>query len=177
MEPKLLQLKALEKLDNSETLFTNVNEGCEAQVASSNQSPTPASENLSHTIRKSCTGRAIVKPRRYVHSKLLQVRTSGKRKEEERLPGNKVVTVVKRKFIEQTKKERNTGSEELKHTEQEQPQENQQKDMIDMEELRQTIGSMHEDMKNMEGKMMGRMDTLLKELKTENERRAEELDK
>ncbi|KAJ8677482.1 hypothetical protein QAD02_013269 [Eretmocerus hayati] len=103
----------------------------------------------------------------------MRVKTSGKVKEEERSPENKIIAVVKRKFIEHTKGERNTGSEKLKNTEQEQLQENQK----DMEELWKMIGSMHEDMKNMEGEMMGRMDPLLKELKTENERRAEELDK
>ncbi|KAJ8671575.1 hypothetical protein QAD02_002834 [Eretmocerus hayati] len=102
----------------------------------------------------------------------MQAKTSGKRKEEERSPENKTIAVVKRKFTEHTKGESDTGSERFKKTEQ-QLQENQQ----DMEELRKMIGSMHEDMKNMEGKMMGRMDSLLKELKTENERRAEELDK
>ncbi|KAJ8678246.1 hypothetical protein QAD02_014033 [Eretmocerus hayati] len=103
----------------------------------------------------------------------MQVKTSVKRKEEERSPENKTIAVVKREFIEHTKGERDTRSEKFKKTEQEQLQENQQ----DMEELRKMIGSMHEDMKNMEGKMMGRLDSLLKGLKTENERRAEELDK
>ncbi|KAJ8685726.1 hypothetical protein QAD02_021519 [Eretmocerus hayati] len=39
--------------------------------------------------------------------------------------------------------------------------------MMDMEELRKLISSMHEDMKNMEGKMMGRIDTLMKEKEIE----------
>ncbi|KAJ8666000.1 hypothetical protein QAD02_007662 [Eretmocerus hayati] len=107
----------------------------------------------------------------------MQVKTSGNRKEEGRSPEIRGATVVEREFIEQTKKERDTGSEQLKNTEQEQLRENQQKDMIDMDELRKMIGSMHEDMKNMGREMMGRMDSLLKKLKTENGRGAEHFDK
>ncbi|KAJ8685405.1 hypothetical protein QAD02_021198 [Eretmocerus hayati] len=103
----------------------------------------------------------------------MQIKTSGKRKEEERSPESKITTAVKRKLIEHTKKERVTGPGSHKDIEQLQLQEDQQ----DMDEIRKMIESMHEDMKNMEGKMMGRMDSLLKELKTENEKRAEDLDK
>ncbi|KAJ8666326.1 hypothetical protein QAD02_007988 [Eretmocerus hayati] len=107
----------------------------------------------------------------------MQLEKSGKRKEQERSPENKIETAVKKKFSEKTKMKRNMGLEEDRHIEQEQSEENQQKDMKDIEELRKLIGSMHEDMKTMEGKMMGRMDSLLKELKTENEGRAEGMDK
>ncbi|KAJ8677126.1 hypothetical protein QAD02_012913 [Eretmocerus hayati] len=107
----------------------------------------------------------------------MQVKTSGKRKEQERSPENKADTIARKKFIVKTSTGRETAPEEEVQKDQEQTEEEQQKDIKDMDELRKLISNMHEDMKNMEGKMMGRMDTLIKELKTENDRRAEELDK
>ncbi|KAJ8679354.1 hypothetical protein QAD02_015141 [Eretmocerus hayati] len=107
----------------------------------------------------------------------MQVKTSGKRKEQERSPESKVDTIVKKKYIVKSNTGRKAALEKDIHKDQKQTEEEQQKDIKDMEELRKLISSMHENMKNMEGKMMGRMDTLIKELKTENERRAEEMDK
>ncbi|KAJ8677893.1 hypothetical protein QAD02_013680 [Eretmocerus hayati] len=107
----------------------------------------------------------------------MQVKTSGKRKEQERSPESKVDTIVKKKYIVKSNAGREFAREKDIYKDQKQTEEEQQKDIEDMEELTKLISSMHEDMKNMEGKMMGRMDTLIKELKTENERRAEEMDK
>ncbi|KAJ8685500.1 hypothetical protein QAD02_021293 [Eretmocerus hayati] len=107
----------------------------------------------------------------------MQVKTSGKRKDQDRSPESKVDNSAKKKYIVKTTSGREAAPEKDSYKDQTQTEEEQQKDMKDMDELRKLISSMHEDMKNMEGKMMGRMDTLIKELKTENERRAEEMDK
>ncbi|KAJ8666612.1 hypothetical protein QAD02_008274 [Eretmocerus hayati] len=107
----------------------------------------------------------------------MQVNTSGKRKEEERSPESKANTIVKRKYIVKSNARGEFAPEKDIYKDQKQTEEEQQQDIKDMEELRKLISTMHEDMTNMEGKMMGRMDTLIKELKTEDERRAEEMDK
>ncbi|KAJ8688102.1 hypothetical protein QAD02_023897 [Eretmocerus hayati] len=84
----------------------------------------------------------------------MQVKTSGKRKDQERSPENKADSIVRKKFIVKIVTGRETAPEEEEQKEQEHSEEEQQKDMKDMEELRKLISSMHEDMKNMEGKMM-----------------------
>ncbi|KAJ8677802.1 hypothetical protein QAD02_013589 [Eretmocerus hayati] len=106
----------------------------------------------------------------------MQVKTSGKREEQERSPESKVDTIVEKKYIVKSNTGREAALEKDIQKDQKQTEEEKQKDMKDMEELRKLISSMHEDMENMEGKMMGRMDTLIEELKTENERRAGEMD-
>ncbi|KAJ8671781.1 hypothetical protein QAD02_003040 [Eretmocerus hayati] len=107
----------------------------------------------------------------------MQVKTSGKRQGQERSPESKADTIVKRKYIVKSNAGREFAPEKDIYKDQKQTEGEQQRDIKDMEELRKLISTMHEDMKNMEGKMMGRMDTLMEELKTENERRAEERDK
>ncbi|KAJ8684136.1 hypothetical protein QAD02_019928 [Eretmocerus hayati] len=46
-----------------------------------------------------------------------------------------------------------------------------------MEEIKTLLSSMHEDMRSMEDRMIGRMDTMIKEIKTENDRKTEEIEK
>ncbi|KAJ8677163.1 hypothetical protein QAD02_012950 [Eretmocerus hayati] len=80
----------------------------------------------------------------------MQVKTSGKRKKQERSPENKAETIVEKKIIVKTNTEMKFAPEKDRNRDQEQTEDKQQKGMKDMEGLRKLMSSTHEDINNME---------------------------
>ncbi|KAJ8672192.1 hypothetical protein QAD02_003451 [Eretmocerus hayati] len=100
----------------------------------------------------------------------MQIRTSGKRKEQERSADRLTGKTAKKKFTEgKGDKERKEGKDE----------ETRQKECDlgkNMEEMRAMLSNMHEDIK-MGDRMIGRMGSMIREIKTGNDGRTEKIEK